>query len=53
MWKEVVIVQFQALYWHLPAKTKENQDKLHQESQSPGCGLHLVSLQYLTRQLTT
>jgi hypothetical protein len=25
MWKEVVIVQFQALSWHLPAKTKENQ----------------------------
>jgi hypothetical protein len=27
MGKEVVIVQFQALSWHLPATTKENQDK--------------------------
>jgi len=36
MWKEVVIVQFQALYWHLPATTEENQDKPQQESWSPG-----------------
>jgi len=27
MWKEVVIVQFQALSWHLPATTQENQDQ--------------------------
>jgi len=53
MWKEVVIVQFQALSWHLPATTKENQDKPQQESWSPGWSSNLESLQYLKGQLTT
>jgi hypothetical protein len=49
MWKEVAMVQFKVLSWHLPEGTNKNRKNLSQDSLSMGWGSHQGNPKYKAR----